>query len=109
MKKTYHLKLVSFITIIAVLASMLMTQAVFAADDGTMTFIDECNDFSKVYSRSGDLRIFNDQPQVMKDNDTGRIGRDISAKIVIKLSVTPMAPLPFAPSCLLANGLSLSS
>lgn len=80
MKKTYHLKLVSFITIIAVLASMLMTQAVFAADDGTMTFIDECNDFSKVYSRSGDLRIFNDQPQVMKDNDTGRIGRDISAR-----------------------------
>ena len=37
---------------------MLMTQAVFAADDGTMTFIDECNDFSKVYSRSGDLRMF---------------------------------------------------
>ena len=36
-------------------------------------------------------------------------GRDISAKIVIKLSVTPMAPLPFAPSCLLVNGLSLSS
>ena len=36
----------------------------------------------------------------------GMADRDISAKIVERHSEIPMAQLPFAPSCLLVNGLS---
>ena len=37
------------------------------------------------------------------------VDRDISAKTVERHSEIPTAPLPFVPSCLLVNGLSLSS
>lgn len=41
--------------------------------------VDECDDFSNIYSKTPQMRIYTDNPDKMKDGDTGRFGRSSSA------------------------------
>lgn len=80
MNKKLILKLLSLLIAVAILLPMGLPGAVFAAEDGTMEFVDECEDFSKVYSKTGCLEVVSEHPERYYNNDTSRFMRSIAAR-----------------------------
>ena len=80
MNKKLISKLLSLLIAVTILLPMGLPGTVFAAEDGTMEFVDECEDFSKVYSKTGCLEVDTDHPERYYNNDTSRFMRSIAAR-----------------------------
>ncbi len=70
-------KIVSLFLVFALCFSAIMPMSAFAADEDVMQFIDECSDFSKIFSQSGALEVFSD---TVTYDDELTIGRGVSAR-----------------------------
>ena len=80
MEKVFHSKIIALILTVLLSMTAFIPCLTHAAGGTQMQLVDECNDFSKVFSKSANLEVYTSDAQKMYENDPCRIGRSTSAR-----------------------------